>query len=110
MKGMIARTEIAILDFNSGASCEQAETKSGKKRFKLQYSRVSNNWVTKPIKSKKEKTFITDILEKIKTLRINETTVEMPDVSVVPKCMYSDSKPNKEEALKIKVSRFNKRK
>ena len=37
MKGMIARTEIAILDFNSGASCEQAETKSGKKRFKLQY-------------------------------------------------------------------------
>ena len=50
MPSMIARTELAVMDFNSGASCDQAKTKDGSLRYKLQFSRISNSWVTKNIK------------------------------------------------------------
>jgi hypothetical protein len=40
--GMIARSQLAVLDFNSGVGLVQAETKDGKPRFKLLFTKVHN--------------------------------------------------------------------
>ena len=45
LHGMIARTELAALDFNCSVGIGQAKTKSGKLRFKQQFSKVTQSWV-----------------------------------------------------------------
>ena len=47
-QGMHGRTQIAVLDYNAGAT-----TKENKKRYKLCFSKVTQSWVTKPIANKK---------------------------------------------------------
>ena len=51
--GMIARTQLAILDFNSGSNLNQATTKEGKKRYNTSFSKMTATWSAKPIKEKK---------------------------------------------------------
>ena len=51
--GMIARTQLAILDFNSGSNLNQATTKEGKKRYNTSFSKMTATWSAKPIKKKK---------------------------------------------------------
>ena len=40
LSGMIARSELAIMDHNSGADCEQAKTQGDKDRHKVTFSKV----------------------------------------------------------------------
>ena len=51
--GMIARTQLAILDFNSGSNLNQATTKEGKKRYNASFSKMTATWSAKSIKQKK---------------------------------------------------------
>ena len=51
--GMIARTQLAILDFNSGSNVNQATTKEGKKRYNTSFSKMTAAWSAKLIKEKK---------------------------------------------------------
>ena len=39
--GMVARSELAILDHNSGTDCAQAKTADDKNRYKLSFSKVT---------------------------------------------------------------------
>ena len=50
---MIARTQLAILDFNSGSNLNQATTKEGKKRYNASFSKMTATWLAKSIKQKK---------------------------------------------------------
>ena len=49
---MIARTQLAILDFSSGSNLNQATTKEGKKRYNTSFSNTAAIWLSKPIKEK----------------------------------------------------------
>ena len=51
--GTIARTRIAILDFNSGSNLNQATTKEGKERCNTSFSKMAATWSAKPFKEKK---------------------------------------------------------
>jgi len=51
--GMIARTQLAILDFNCGSECQQATTKDGTLRYKQVFSKITQTWVVKKITAKK---------------------------------------------------------
>ena len=52
---MIARTQLAVMDFNSGADDKQLATKQdGTFRFKQVFSKVTQTWVVKKIKEKKK--------------------------------------------------------
>ena len=53
-EGMIARSQLAVLDFNSGVGLGQAETSQGKLQYKQQFSRVTQTWVVKKITGKKK--------------------------------------------------------
>ena len=45
MKGMIAISQIGVLDFNCGVGLCQAKTKFRKLRYKQQFSRITQSWV-----------------------------------------------------------------
>ena len=51
-KGMIARTELAILHFNSVQVAKYAITKAGKQIYKHQFSKITNSWVVKKVRDK----------------------------------------------------------
>ena len=51
--GKIARTQLAILDFNPGSNLNQATAKEGKKRYNSSFSKMTVTWLAKPIKEKK---------------------------------------------------------
>ena len=61
--GMVARTQLAVLDFNSGSWCIQATTQENKNYFKLLLSKVTQNWVVKKISSKKNKKYIEELMD-----------------------------------------------
>ena len=52
--GMIARPQLAVLDFNSGVGPQQAVIKAGNLRYKQQFSHVTQFWIAKKVSSKKE--------------------------------------------------------
>ena len=56
--GIVARTQLAVLHFNSGSECLQATTQENKNQFKLSFSKVIQNWVVK-IFSQKTKNILT---------------------------------------------------
>lgn len=70
---MIALSELAVLDFNSGIGITQAETKTGNKRYKLQFSKITQCWVVKKIASKKDKLYIEHLLTFIKLIIYNRS-------------------------------------
>ena len=82
---MIARSQLAVLDFNSGVGLVQAETKSGKKRYKLQFSKVTQNWVVKKIKSGKEKLYLDHLLTEVNYLKSSQVEYPVPILNGVPK-------------------------
>eukprot|EP00111_Clytia_hemisphaerica_P009899 TCONS_00028980-protein len=99
---MIARSQLAVLDNNSGVCAVQSETKAGDKRTKLQFSKVTQSWVVKNIKEPKQKDYIEHILFEIfETVSSNET-YESPKLENVPSNIAPTEKPSKEECIKNK--------
>ena len=63
---MLARTQIAVFDHNCSIEREQSTTKAGKLRYKMHYSKVTDQCVFKKIMEPKEKTYIKEIIDEIK--------------------------------------------
>ena len=65
--GMVARTQLAILDHNANTTKSQAEVKKGacqgEKRYKLVCSKQKKNWVVKEIKTPKSYSCIEGMMD-----------------------------------------------
>ena len=44
---VVARAQLAALDFNSGVGLDQARNKKGELRYKHQFSKITQSWVAK---------------------------------------------------------------
>ena len=55
--GMLARTQLGIMDFDKGSNLEQVATEKGEKRYDVQFSKITKSWSLKPIKKEKDKLF-----------------------------------------------------
>ena len=66
---MIARFQLALLDFNAGGSLKQAETKLGEIRFMQQFSKVTQSWVAKKILSNKDKIYLNHLMDEVVHLK-----------------------------------------
>ena len=64
-EGMIACTQLAVLDFNTGASLQQADTKLGELRCKQHFSKLAQSWVAKKIISKKDKIYLNNMMDEV---------------------------------------------
>ena len=55
---MLARSHLAIMDFNEASNFEQATTEKGEKRYNVQFSQVTKSWFSKPIKKEKDRSYL----------------------------------------------------
>lgn len=67
--GMVARTQLAILDHNANTTRSQAEVKKGacqgEKRYKLLCAKQRKNWVVKEIKTAKSYSYIEGMMDDV---------------------------------------------
>ena len=105
-KGLYARTQLAVLDHNSGIARKQATKKDGTPRVKTQFTKITDQWVAKNIRERKDKTYVIDILNEIKhpseaSIRENKKMEEIPQ-NIAP-----SENPGREELLKQRLSSFD---
>ena len=92
LDGMIARTQLAVLDHNYSCNQNQARSKSGELRYRYPYSKVSQNWSAKPIMEKKDIKYLHDMLEYVDIIASQNVSLALtPDVpmNIAPKPMPS---------------------
>lgn len=106
--GMIARAQLAVLDFNSGVGLDHATNKQGVLRYKHQFSKVTQSWVAKKIPEKKERmTFRKHILDEIFYLQRNSLTYRTPlEKCMIPQHISAKEKPDKQQTIDGLKSRF----
>ena len=99
---MIARTQLAVMHFNSIINAEQVFTKDNVPRYKLQYSKISQSYVVKAIKQAPEKEYLQDLIQLIvDTVKYGKqlTLPQVPQFS-------STGTPSNEEVVRHHRTRF----
>ena len=102
---MIARTQLAVLDYNSRPG-EQALTIDGTPRYKQSFSKITQNWVVKKVSAKGNRQFIQQLLEQTYASKPDAALSDLPQIANVPKNIAPWEKPEKEDAIQHKISRF----
>ena len=77
-RGMIARSQLAAIDFNSGSNLVQAKTVQGNPRYNISYSKITKNWSAKPIKEQKDRKFFKDMVNRAKEIVANKIELPLP--------------------------------
>ena len=104
--GMLARTQLAAIDFNLGCNLEQAQTKDGRDRYNVSYSKLTKTWSAKPIKESKNLAIFEKMIDRTVQAVINQEVLPLLDIQDLPKNIAPTSKPNKEEVIRNQKSRF----
>ena len=104
-QSMLARGQLAIIDFNLGADLEQAET-SGEKRCYQACSKMTKSWAIKPIKWLKDRQLFQDMVDRTVDVVINKEQLPGPDIPVLPSNIATVEKPDKKEAVARHRSRL----
>ena len=103
---MIARTQLAVLDYNCGSSNTQATTKDGNRRYKQIFSKVMQNWVVKKISKRKDQEYIHKLLSSTLEAPPDATSDKLPTIGLIPSNIAPIEKPDKEEAIENMKTRF----
>ena len=105
-QGMVARSQLAVIDFNLGAGLEQAETSSGEKRIKQNFSKMTKSWEVKPIKQVKNREIFQSMVERTLEVFLSEEKLPVPAIPDLPENIASIEKPSKTDAITQRRSRF----
>lgn len=106
-EGMVSRSQLAVLDFNSGVNRNQATTKKNELRYKLPFTKVTKSWVVKKIMEKKERLYLKDIMGEIEYQKKSGEIHPKADIPKdIPKNIAPTPKPNKKEAIESMRTRF----
>jgi hypothetical protein len=108
--GMIARTQLAVLHFNCVIDAPLAKRKKdNSQRYKLQFSKLSQAYVVKPIKEIVEKPYLNKLMDKVVSLKEfgHDNQGLIPKLPVLPDNIAPVAKPDKEETIARKRSRFS---
>ena len=107
---MIARTQLAILDLNSGRNLNQATTKDGKKRYNTSFSKMTAIWSAKPIKEKKSDEVLQKLIFRSEELLFKNLELPVPEIPTLPANTALTPKLNKEDIITAQISRFSSKK
>ena len=69
---MIARTHLAILDDNCGVSRKQISDEQGEGKINTQYTKVTAHYVAKKVMAPKDKNYIKEIIDDVKSSEYSE--------------------------------------
>ena len=104
--GMLARSQLAIMDFNEESNLEQATTEKGEKRYNVQFSKITKSWSSKPIKKEKDRSYLHRMVKEIVECVKKKQCPEKPLVPDLPKNIASIPKPDKTVVIENQRSRF----
>ncbi|XP_051971034.1 uncharacterized protein LOC127635204 isoform X2 [Xyrauchen texanus] len=110
---MIARTQLAILDYNENAHCQQATTTSGVPWYNGVFPEHSNECVSKkqfePTTHKFRDGLVRKVLERRKDPNVffKDQSSHLT-ISKIPLNIAEETKPDKQEAISIHLSEFGK--
>ena len=104
--GMLTRSQLAVMDFNEGSKLDQAKTKTGEKRYNLNFSKITKSWSSKPIKKRKDRSYLHRMVNETVNVVAEETSIESPVIPTLPNNIASTPKPNKADVIKNQLSRF----
>ena len=106
--GMLARSQLAIMDFNEGSNLEQVTAEKDEKRYNVQFSKITKSWSSKPIKKEKDRSYLHRMVkETIECVKKKERP-EKPLLPDLPKNTASIPKPNKTVVIENQRSCFGK--
>lgn len=104
--GMLARTQLTILDHNHNLDREQSKTQDGLLQYRYCYSKISNNWVAKPIKTTKNYDYLGKMLNDIRNAAENDIRLELPITPPIPQNIAPTQRPDVQTMLSLR-SRFS---
>ena len=96
---MIARTQLAVLDYNCGSSNTQATKKDKKRKYKQFFSKLTQNWVVKKISERKDQEYIHELLSSTLKAPPDTTVDKLPRIGSIPPNIAPIEKPDKEAAI-----------
>ena len=105
--GMIARSQLAALDFNSGCDLKIAKTKDGKERHNVSFSKMTANWSSKPIKEAKDKNLFEGLVARTLELVEQKTILPPSPTPKLKKNIALTVKPAKDEVIQRQKSSLN---
>ena len=112
-KGMVARTQLAVIDHNSNTGRNQATVTRGKnkgeKKYKLVFPKGQKKWVAKPIKIEKSYSFVQDLMESVFFMKNDTTDDEDVTTSCLPKNIAPIPRPSREEVITAHRTRMLKK-
>ena len=104
--GMVARTQLVVLDHNANVSRSQAEVKKGsnqgEKRFKIVCSKQRKNWVAKEIKVPKSYSYVEGMMNDVILCKKGKKIKYKPKIQA--KCIAPTPKPPKQDIIEKRLS------
>ena len=73
---MIARTQLAIHDHNCGVSRKRILDEQGEAKINTQYIKVTAHCVAKKVREPKDKNYIKEIIDEVKSSEYSEASNE----------------------------------
>ncbi len=106
-KGMLIRTELAVLDHNSNCERKQATRTDGEPQFKIVCPKRTKEWIPKPIMGGKSHNWRLNIAKQVLKLKNgNAEKINIPVPENLPANIADTPRPSKEEILQKHRSRF----
>ena len=103
---MIARTQLAVMDFNDSMCNEQATTADGSLSCKQVFSHVTQSWVVKKVMKKRNRSYIEPLLRLTLDMTPNNNKNYVPVLGDIPKNFANKDKPENATAIRNIKSRF----
>ena len=104
--GMLARTQLAILDHNNNCERSQATTADGQLRFNIKFTKQSKSWIAKPIAQHKNNNWAIDLMNSVILVKTKVMLATNPDIPELPKNIATLPQPPKDELITQMTSRF----
>ena len=111
-KGMVARTQLAVIDHNTNTGRRQATVtkgnKEGEKRYKVVFPKGCKKWVVKPVLEKKSFASVQLLMEGVSSFDCDKSQQMPKHLGRIPKNIAPIPRPSKDEVIAAHQSRMGK--
>ena len=104
--GMVTQSQLPVMSFSEGSKLEHATTRQGDKRYNKNFSKITKNWSSKPIKEKKDQNYLQKMVKERIESATNDQRLGNPILPSLPRNIASARKPGKSRVIQNQLSRF----
>ena len=105
---MLTRSQLALINLNKGSQLEQATIEKGEKRYNVQFSKVTKNWSSKPLKKLKDHSYLHQVVKEPIECVSKSECLERPVIPNLPRNIALTPKPEKAVIINSQISWFGK--